>query len=59
VLPRVGLAAPATIATFALALIGCAGDEGSDATPTNAAATPVASNDLDRVVKIDGERGLT
>jgi pimeloyl-ACP methyl ester carboxylesterase len=59
VLPRVGLAPLATIAAFALALVGCGGDEGNDATPTNPAATSVASNDdLDRVVKIDGERGL-
>jgi alpha/beta hydrolase fold len=58
VLPRVGLASLATIAAFALALVGCGGDEGNDATPTTPAATPVASYDLDRVVKIDGERSL-
>ncbi len=54
---RAGVVALATIAALSVLLTGCGGEDG-DSTPSVAASTTAASNNLDRVVKIDGERGL-
>ena len=56
--PRKGAAALATIATFAVFLLGCGGGEGTGSASTVPAAPTTAENGLDGVVKIDGDRGL-
>ena len=56
-LSRAGVVALATIAALSVLLTGCGGEDG-DSTPSGTASTTAASNNLDRVVKIDGGRGL-
>ncbi len=56
--PRKGAAALATIATFAVFLLGCGGGEDTGSASTVPAAPTTAENGLDGVVKIDGDRGL-
>ena len=48
----------ATIATFAVFLLGCGGGEDTGSASTVAASTTTAANSPDGVVKIDGDRGL-
>ena len=56
--PRKRAAVVATIATFAVLLLGCGGDEDTGSAPTVPASTTTAASSLDRVIQIDGERGL-
>jgi hypothetical protein len=56
--PREGVVGLAILAALAVVLSACGSDETSAAEPTAPASTQAASSDLDRVVKIDGERGL-
>jgi hypothetical protein len=55
---RKSVVALATTAAFAVLLMGCGGDEGNDEAAASPASTVPAAQDLDRVVKIDGDRGL-
>lgn len=55
---QLGLRKGAAIAAFAVFLAGCGGDADTDSAPSVPASTTAASSGLDRVVKIDGERGL-
>jgi hypothetical protein len=55
---REGVVGLAILAALAVVLSACGGDETSATEPTAAASTQAASSDVDRVVEIDGERGL-
>ena len=49
---------PAAVATCGLLLVGCSGDAGGAEAAAESPPAPAASKDLDRVVNIDGDRGL-
>jgi hypothetical protein len=55
---RKGAALPAVVASVAVLLIGCGGDDDTSAAPTVPASTTAASNGLDRVFNVDGDRGV-
>jgi pimeloyl-ACP methyl ester carboxylesterase len=55
---RLAIIVAPVVATCCLLLVGCGGDAGSADASADGSSTTATSDDLDRVVRIDGNRGL-